>query len=129
MSWPDVDVAGISSVNLPPAFFLDPGNNMGFFPVVFRVASKAMNGDLVPYTNQAIRLVFSYGLDPMLFESPFLASWHYVILFSNLPELPDFELFNIVKQFCDLVEGIGAITGLDSNAFFVFGSLGRALTT
>ena len=129
VSWPDVDAAGFSSINLPPAFFLDPGYNMSFFPVMLRVASEAMNGDLVPDSNQAVSLVFTYGLDPVLFESPFSASWHDVILFSNLPELPDFELFDIVQQFRNLVESVGTATGLDGYAFFVLGSLSRALTT
>ena len=73
--------------------------------------------------------MFSYGLDPMLFESSLLASWNYVVLPSNLLQLPYFQFFNIVKQFRNLVKSIITITSLDGYAFFVFGCFGGALAT
>ena len=97
MSRPDIDVACLACINLPSTFFLDPRDNMGFFPVVLRVASEAMYDDLVTNTNQTIRLVFTYGLDPVFLESPFLASWNNVILLGHLPKLPYFEFLNVIE--------------------------------
>ena len=58
-----------------------------------------------------------------------MASGDNVVLFRDLPKLPDLEFTYVIEQFGYLVEGVISVTGLDSDAFFEFGGLGRALAT
>ena len=91
------------------------------------VAPKAMNYDLVSYSNEAVNLVFPYGFNPVFFKSPFPASWHDVVLLRNLLELPYLQLFELIQQFGNLVESIKPVASLDGNTFFVLGGLGCTL--
>ena len=97
------------------------------FAIEFPIFPKASNDNLAPNCYELVGVVLADGLDPVLLESPFSTSWDDVILFGNLPKLPDFELADIFEQFGELIEGIVSLAGLDSKAFFEFGGLSRAL--
>ena len=123
----DVDVAFLSSVNLPSAAGLEPGNSLGLLTVEVFVPSKALDDDLVSNGNKELCFMFANGFDPMFFESPFPASWDDIILFGNLLELPNFELVNVTEKLGNLVEGIIPTASLDGKIFFEFGGFCGAL--
>ena len=129
MSGLGVDVTIGPSIDLPSATGLVPGDYLCLFAIKFPVFPKAPNDNLAPYSYEVVGVMLADGLDPVLFESPFSASRYDVVLLCDLPQLPDLEFAYVIGQFGYLVEGIISVAGLDSDAFFEFGGLGRALAT
>ena len=125
----DVDMTFGFNINLPSASILVPSDGKCLFSVKLTVLLEAFNDDMASDRDKLAGVVLSDGFDPMLLKPSLSPSWDDVVLFGNSPELPYFEVIDILKQFGHLVEGAVSVAGLDSEALLEFRSFGRAFAT
>ena len=109
----DIEVPFGFDIDLPSATVLVPGGNQSLFAVELIVFLEASDEDLASDRDELIGVVFIDGLDPVFLQPSLSPSWDDVILFGNLPELPNFKVLDIFEQFGHLVEGIITMAGLD----------------